>query len=121
VLAVRAGSEATRAVGDLEGHVTALPGREARHDAAVVREVGERLPDANPIGLVVLVLQTELPFEQGIRDLVLAGHHGDPAAANVRELQVRVLEPRSEEHTSELQSREKLVCRLLLEKKKQMR
>src|SRR5690606_41220856 len=28
---------------------------------------------------------------------------------------------RSEEHTSELQSREKLVCRLLLEKKKQKR
>src|SRR5690606_41939649 len=28
---------------------------------------------------------------------------------------------RSEEHTSELQSREKLVCRLLLEKKKQCR
>src|SRR5690606_39986387 len=27
-------------------------------------------------------------------------------------------DPRSEEHTSELQSREKLVCRLLLEKKK---
>src|SRR6266511_2650527 len=29
--------------------------------------------------------------------------------------------PRSEEHTSELQSREKLVCRLLLEKKKKKR
>src|SRR6266511_4710089 len=29
-----------------------------------------------------------------------------------------VFGPRSEEHTSELQSREKLVCRLLLEKKK---
>src|SRR5690606_42028373 len=28
--------------------------------------------------------------------------------------------PRSEEHTSELQSRENLVCRLLLEKKKQL-
>src|SRR5690606_39303020 len=28
--------------------------------------------------------------------------------------------PRSEEHTSELQSRENLVCRLLLEKKKQI-
>src|SRR5690606_42157622 len=28
------------------------------------------------------------------------------------------LRPRSEEHTSELQSRENLVCRLLLEKKK---
>src|SRR5690606_2753773 len=30
----------------------------------------------------------------------------------------RAREPRSEEHTSELQSRENLVCRLLLEKKK---
>src|SRR5258707_10799578 len=29
-----------------------------------------------------------------------------------------VLDPRSEEHTSELQSRQYLVCRLLLEKKK---
>src|SRR5690606_40121751 len=29
--------------------------------------------------------------------------------------------PRSEEHTSELQSRENLVCRLLLEKKKRQR
>src|SRR5690606_41705239 len=31
------------------------------------------------------------------------------------------LPPRSEEHTSELQSRENLVCRLLLEKKKKNR
>src|SRR5688572_31256647 len=30
----------------------------------------------------------------------------------------RLLEPRSEEHTSELQSQSNLVCRLLLEKKK---
>src|SRR5476651_2906501 len=30
----------------------------------------------------------------------------------------RTTEPRSEEHTSELQSRQYLVCRLLLEKKK---
>src|SRR5690606_42164570 len=33
----------------------------------------------------------------------------------------RDVEPRSEEHTSELQSRENLVCRLLLEKKKNTR
>src|SRR3712207_7802778 len=33
-------------------------------------------------------------------------------------LVVRVPVPRSEEHTSELQSRQYLVCRLLLEKKK---
>src|SRR5690625_5543419 len=32
----------------------------------------------------------------------------------------KFLDPRSEEHTSELQSRGHLVCRLLLEKKKQM-
>src|SRR5690606_41934621 len=34
------------------------------------------------------------------------------------ELLVSSPKPRSEEHTSELQSRENLVCRLLLEKKK---
>src|SRR3712207_7089322 len=31
---------------------------------------------------------------------------------------LRLMRPRSEEHTSELQSRQYLVCRLLLEKKK---
>src|SRR5206468_10797813 len=36
----------------------------------------------------------------------------------VRRLAVDRGEPRSEEHTSELQSRSELVCRLLLEKKK---
>src|SRR2546421_6166995 len=35
-----------------------------------------------------------------------------------RELDVPVVQLRSEEHTSELQSRSDLVCRLLLEKKK---
>src|SRR3712207_6989965 len=35
-----------------------------------------------------------------------------------RVLDAGVVEPRSEEHTSELQSRQYLVCRLLLEKKK---
>src|SRR5690606_41764885 len=43
----------------------------------------------------------------------LAERHGAPG---VRVLQV--IDSRSEEHTSELQSRENLVCRLLLEKKK---
>src|SRR3712207_6928153 len=48
-------------------------------------------------------------------------HHGDGAAGH---LEARVLGTaaedgeRSEEHTSELQSRQYLVCRLLLEKKK---
>src|SRR2546427_7623726 len=38
----------------------------------------------------------------------------------VRELDHRFLERRSEEHTSELQSQSNLVCRLLLEKKKKL-
>src|SRR2546422_4994781 len=46
---------------------------------------------------------------------------GEHAGARIRaEARVTVVEPeeRSEEHTSELQSRLHLVCRLLLEKKK---
>src|SRR5690606_40605363 len=39
----------------------------------------------------------------------------------VGEWQARFIRERSEEHTSELQSRENLVCRLLLEKKKKSR
>src|SRR2546430_5392838 len=38
-----------------------------------------------------------------------------------REVQRGVLDARSEEHTSELQSQSNLVCRLLLEKKKKSR
>src|SRR2546430_13334870 len=41
-----------------------------------------------------------------------------PAVTKVTPL-VNVCMPRSEEHTSELQSQSNLVCRLLLEKKKQ--
>src|SRR5690606_41443087 len=40
------------------------------------------------------------------------------SAAQALRAHVRASGPRSEEHTSELQSRENLVCRLLLEKKK---
>src|SRR5690606_39289262 len=43
---------------------------------------------------------------------ILAARNGDFAFPTTL-----LLQPRSEEHTSELQSRENLVCRLLLEKK----
>src|SRR5690554_7461961 len=53
--------------------------------------------------------------QRGAGDLrrihALAGHVPQPASAWIRRR-------RSEEHTSELQSRPHLVCRLLLEKKK---
>src|SRR3712207_7783529 len=48
-----------------------------------------------------------------------AGHRGGLHAADVRGRRA-VRDLRSEEHTSELQSRQYLVCRLLLEKKKKM-
>src|SRR5690606_41955496 len=44
-------------------------------------------------------------------------HHDAPAEEAERRRAEVPRHPRSEEHTSELQSREKLVCRLLLEKK----
>src|SRR5258707_11874224 len=46
-----------------------------------------------------------------------AKSQGKPAPPSSQEFSVAKLE-RSEEHTSELQSRQYLVCRLLLEKKK---
>src|SRR3712207_9084404 len=48
----------------------------------------------------------------------LEGRQEQPAAAFPVGAQVRFSLGRSEEHTSELQSRQYLVCRLLLEKKK---
>src|SRR5690606_6836728 len=51
-----------------------------------------------------------------------AGHYAmiyaPDGPVEVRIYEKRLLTDRSEEHTSELQSRENLVCRLLLEKKK---
>src|SRR5690606_41517516 len=44
----------------------------------------------------------------------------DTSQGGSRTCQVHDTGTRSEEHTSELQSRENLVCRLLLEKKKQV-
>src|SRR5207253_6990495 len=43
-------------------------------------------------------------------------HHSKTLPRSQRELRQSTFKPRSEEHTSELQSRGHLVCRLLLEK-----
>src|SRR5258708_22011497 len=64
---------------------------------------------------------TLFPYTTLFRSLHAALRAG-PVAAGQRVLVVDALrpagEPRSEEHTSELQSPDHLVCRLLLEKKK---
>src|SRR3712207_8983494 len=48
----------------------------------------------------------------------VALHYASLGPGPVDAREVEVVLPRSEEHTSELQSRQYLVCRLLLEKKK---
>src|SRR2546428_7605546 len=67
---------------------------------------------------------TLFPYTTLFRSLSLdPGHHVPrlPAGHPVRAAPRRANGMRSEEHTSELQSRSDLVCRLLLEKKKQKR
>src|SRR3712207_7578119 len=73
---------------------------------------------------------TLFPYTTLFRSVSAAGGHGATTRAGcaprtgtvtVRAFALTVLAfaaPRSEEHTSELQSRQYLVCRLLLEKKK---
>src|SRR5690606_39795817 len=60
-------------------------------------------------------------FQNGVGARVPEGHIFE-LNVTAKELDgdriLRLRQHRSEEHTSELQSREKLVCRLLLEKKK---
>src|SRR3712207_8253910 len=79
------------------------------NDTATTEIYTLSLHDALPISLVAQLLQ------RWAGELVAGGEHGVLRAA----LDAVGRWPRSEEHTSELQSRQYLVCRLLLEKKKQ--
>src|SRR5690625_5880741 len=80
---------------------------------------------------VVSLEEQNLSFELGRKDPVLLDRNKhvteqynlfveEPTIENILKVMVytALLEGRSEEHTSELQSRGHLVCRLLLEKKK---
>src|SRR5690554_7393148 len=82
------------------------------------------LPDALPILVVVLPwlatagdsLAHRLRSQHGVAAGWAETRMGPGALAPVRFLRNVVLSVRSEEHTSELQSRPHLVCRLMLEK-----
>src|SRR2546430_9702029 len=72
---------------------------------------------------------TLFPYTTLFRSLLVAArdaaHHvgevrAGGAGARARQFRLRVADLRSEEHTSELQSQSNLVCRLLLEKKKDL-
>src|SRR5690606_41517369 len=78
-----------------------------RHLRVVVDGAPQAVADIVVVVVVVLVLHEPSASEDHGR--VVRGIHGRA---------VRVRRRRSEEHTSELQSRENLVCRLLLEKTK---
>src|SRR5690349_23407941 len=60
----------------------------------------------------------ELGLVVGVLVVAVGRAQGDGLGVLPREALARLREARSEEHTSELQSRRDLVCRLLLEKKK---
>src|SRR5690606_41578725 len=86
------------------------------------------LPSSIPIFFLIVrrpPRSTLFPYTTLFRSLDFrrAGMHGRATETLERLLQAEpghreALRERSEEHTSELQSRENLVCRLLLEKKK---
>src|SRR3712207_9278770 len=58
------------------------------------------------------------PARRGLSGRLVVTLVEQPFRRSVRQVLNRPVQSRSEEHTSELQSRQYLVCRLLLEKKK---
>src|SRR5438552_17246499 len=75
------------------------------------------LHDALPISLLVLVYAVGFVVAYVVREATVHGVGGTPYEQRTH-TPGQVLVGRSEEHTSELQSPDHLVCRLLLEKKK---
>src|SRR3712207_9227109 len=87
------------------------------NDTATTEIYTLSLHDALPISVEVglpLVEHVQVPL--AVRRLARPRRAAEHALPVVRRL--APARPRSEEHTSELQSRQYLVCRLLLEKKK---
>src|SRR6266511_6094986 len=68
--------------------------------------------------IYTLSLHDALPIRQGRQPRRVISIHGVRVRLFSAEERRLAFVDRSEEHTSELQSRENLVCRLLLEKKK---
>src|SRR3712207_8763871 len=76
------------------------------------RSTARALPDhAGECGLLAIAQRQEV-------DVVALRHEGRQTLGPVHQVRRHLARMRSEEHTSELQSRQYLVCRLLLEKKK---
>src|SRR5258707_10451359 len=90
-----------------------IPRAKAKIKAA---HIPYRVPSADDIRerLAGVLAVVYLIFNEGY----LAGEGDDPVRVDLTDQAIHLARLRSEEHTSELQSRQYLVCRLLLEKKK---
>src|SRR3712207_7787237 len=88
------------------------------NDTATTEIYTLSLPDALPISAPIIASSSAAPTVR-----TSASSSGDMFTVQVRTSDrlgtAWIVTRRSEEHTSELQSRQYLVCRLLLEKKKQ--
>src|SRR5690606_13271434 len=111
VIKVSTNNELTRRMGDIidintgpviDGEKTIAQMGEEILEYCIKAASGEVIPKA-----VQLNQDDFIPWKRGVS---LRESHSDRCCTLYR--------PRSEEHTSELQSRENLVCRLLIEKKK---
>src|SRR2546429_6697139 len=92
-------------------------GRAAIDEGVEVRAIEAQAAYVNPEVFDQLPTELHLDFADG---RLIDGVHGVPEALGTKLLsgERKPALQRSEEHTSELQSRLHLVCRLLLEKKK---
>src|SRR5690606_24157106 len=77
---------------------------------------GARVGDAGGLQLGELAVDHRLQLRAPLLPR-LVGNGDDLVVERLHRVEARLVPLRSEEHTSELQSRENLVCRLLLEKK----
>src|SRR5699024_11800399 len=104
----------------LPGAHSAESSSRSLHDALPISEDVVGFDEAHldiELGELGLPVGPEVFVSEAARDLVVAFQARDHQQLLE---QLRRLRQRSEEHTSELQSRFDLVCRLLLEKKKVM-
>src|SRR5690606_40686763 len=81
----------------------------ARHSGLAIDEVSRMLEQAGYTA--VTRIDEDIAVEEAVRRGLLIR----PSDASVNPVLEQILDSRSEEHTSALQSRENLVCRLLLE------
>src|SRR2546430_9189655 len=100
-----------------------------QYEVPVGRLIASRLPVTIPLTLLAACLMSLTALPLGLYAATRHRRAGDYLAMAFSQIGIAVpsfwagllliVEKRSEEHTSELQSQSNLVCRLLLEKKKQ--